>query len=107
MGWCLDYPDANNWTKEVFAIGGHEEKSTQWRNEEFSALLEEAAVEPDLAKRQDMYADAETTLCYGDAAIIPIYWYTQVLVTKPYVSREYSQTGHQAFEKWSLDLEME
>ncbi len=107
LGWCLDYPDANNWTKEVFAIGGHEEAATQWRNEEFSALCAEAALEPDLAKRQDMYAEAETILCYEDAAIIPLYWYTRVSVTKPWVNRTFSQHGHEAYEKWSLDLEIE
>jgi len=107
LGWCLDYPDANNWTKEVMAIGGHEEASTQWRNEEFSALCAEAALEPDLATRQDMYAEAETILCYEDAAIIPIYWYTSVGVTKPYVNRTFSQHGHEAYEKWSLNLEIE
>lgn len=104
LGWCLDYPDANNWTREVFAIGGHEELATQWRNEEFTAMLEEAAVEPDPVKRQDMYAQAEQILVYEDAAIAPIYWYTLVKVTKPYVNRGYSQHGHETYEKWSLDL---
>ncbi|MGC9356864.1 MAG: peptide ABC transporter substrate-binding protein [Anaerolineae bacterium] len=103
LGWCLDYPDANNWTREVFAIGGHEESATQWRNEEFTAMLEEAALEEDLATRQDMYAEAETILVYEDAAIIPIYWYTAVGVTKPYVNRTYSQHGHEAYEKWTLE----
>ncbi len=107
LGWCLDYPDANNWTKEVFAIGGHEEIPTSWHNEEFSAFLEEAAVEKDLAKRQDMYAEAEDVLCYEDAVIAPIYWYTNVWVTKPYVNRTYSQHGDESYEKWSLDLQME
>ncbi|MDY6877693.1 MAG: peptide ABC transporter substrate-binding protein [Chloroflexota bacterium] len=107
LGWCLDYPDANNWTKEVFACGGHEEIPTSWCNEEFSAFLEEAALEADLATRMDMYAEAETTLCYEDAAIAPIYWYTSVNVTKPYVNRTYSQHGSQSVDKWSLDLEME
>ncbi|HET90678.1 MAG TPA: peptide ABC transporter substrate-binding protein [Chloroflexi bacterium] len=107
LGWCLDYPDANNWTREVFAIGGHEESATQWRNEEFTAICEEAALEEDLATRQNMYAEAETILCYEDAAIAPIYWYTMVNVTKPYVNRTYSQHGHEAYEKWSLDLTMD
>ncbi len=107
LGWCLDYPDANNWTREVMAIGGHEEASTQWRNEEFTALCEEAAVEPDLTTRQNMYAEAETILCYEDAAIIPIYWYTLIRTYKPYVTCEHTQTGHDAYEKWSLDLELD
>jgi oligopeptide transport system substrate-binding protein len=103
LGWCLDYPDANNWTREVFAIGGHEEEATQWRNEEFTAMLEDAAVEEDLETRQDMYAEAETILVKEDAAIIPIYWYTRVGVTKPHVNRTYSQHGHEVLEKWSLE----
>jgi len=104
-GWCLDYPDANNWTKEVFAIGGNREIATAWRNEEFSTLLDEAALEPDPVKRQDMYAQAEQTLVYEDAVIAPIYWYTLVKVSKPHVNRGYSQHGHETYEKWSLDLE--
>ncbi len=103
LGWCLDYPDANNWTKEVFAIGGHEEIPTSWHNEYFTALCDEAAVETDLTKRQDMYAEAETILCYEDAAIAPIYWYTRVSVSRPWVNRTYSQHGHETLEKWSLE----
>ena len=76
-----------------------------WRNEYFTALCEKAALEPDLAKRQDMYAEAETILCYEDAAIAPIYWYTRVSVTKPWVNRTYSQHGQEALEKWSLEWE--
>jgi oligopeptide transport system substrate-binding protein len=89
QGWCLDYPDANNWTKEVFAPGGHHQAYTSWTNEEFEAILEEAALEPDPVKRQDMYAQAEQILVYQDAAIIPIYWYTNVGVTRPYLERTY------------------
>jgi len=107
LGWCLDYPDANNWTKEVFACGGHEEIPTSWCNEEFSALLDEAALETDPVKRQDMYAQAEQTLVYEEAVIAPIYWYTLVKVTKPHINRGFSQHGHETFEKWSLDLELE
>ncbi len=102
LGWCMDYPDANNWTREVFAIGGHEENATQWRNEEFTKLLEQAALEKDYAKRQDMYAQAEQILVWEDAAIAPIYWYTLVTCTKPYVNRTFSQHGHEMFEKWSI-----
>jgi oligopeptide transport system substrate-binding protein len=107
LGWCLDYPDANNWTKEVFACGGHEEIPTSWCNEEFSAGCAEAALETDLATRQGMYADLETVLCYEDAAIAPIYWYTRVGVTKPHVNRTFSQHGSESVDKWSLDLELD
>jgi oligopeptide transport system substrate-binding protein len=109
LGWCLDYPDANNWTFEVFSSEGHQggDKGTNWTNDYFDALLQDAALESDLATRMDMYAEAEDILCYEDAAIAPIYWYTSVGVTKPYVTRTYSQHGHEAWEKWSLDLELD
>ena len=70
-------------------------------------MLNEAALEPDPVKRQDMYAQAEQTLAYEEAVIAPIYWYTLVKVSKPHVNRGYSQHGHETYEKWSLDLEME
>jgi oligopeptide transport system substrate-binding protein len=104
LGWCMDYPDANNWTREVFACGGFEENATMWCNEEFTAMLEEAALEPDPVKRQQMYVDAEDILVYEDAAIAPIYWYTTVQMHKSYVHGPIS-TG--AWEKYSLDLELE
>lgn len=107
LGWCLDYPDANNWTREVFASYGHQggDVGTNWSNDAFDAIVEDAALEPDLAKRQDMYAEAETILCYDDAAIAPIYWYTLVRVYKPHVNYEPTQTGHDAWEKWSIEQE--
>ena len=40
-----------------------------------------------------------------DAAIAPIYWYTVVDTTKPYVTRTYaSATGQERFEKWDMDM---
>ncbi len=109
LGWCLDYPDANNWTFEVFSSEGHQggDVGTKWTNEEFDAILEEAALETDLATRQQMYMDAEQILVYEDAAIAPIYWYTLLQTRKPYVDGPVTQTGHDAWEKFTLDLEME
>lgn len=108
LGWCMDYPDANNWSAELFAVGGGYEAELQWKdNEEYTEITQAAALEPDPVKRQQMYADAEDILVYEDAALAPIYWYTAVEVTKPYVNRGYSMHGHQTFEFWSLDREME
>jgi oligopeptide transport system substrate-binding protein len=107
LGWCLDYPDANNWGRECFAIGGGYTDHTMWEDEDYTALVEEAALEPDPDKRQDMYAQSEDILCYEDAVLAPMYWYTTVGLTKPYVNRGYSTHGHQTFEFWSMDLELD
>jgi oligopeptide transport system substrate-binding protein len=105
LGWCQDYPDANNFIRENFMVGGSAnpgDGGVNYINEEFEALLKAAAVEMDPQKRIEMYAQAEQTLCYDDAAIAPIYWYTSVNVTKPHIKRTYSVGGHQAYEKWEV-----
>ncbi len=111
-GWSMDYPDANNFDKDVVAPGGNDnptnaegvpEGGLQWVNDQFVKLVDDAAVEQNPDTRIQMYAQAEDILVNQDAAIIPIYWYTTVAVTKPYVTRTYSPTGTQHIEKWSLN----
>jgi len=110
IGWCLDYPDANNFDREVFAVNGSSNPAENgepygginWKNEKYEELVVQAATETDPAKRVDLYAQAEQILVADDATIIPIYWYTNLDLTKPYVTRTYSSTGHEAFEKWDI-----
>jgi oligopeptide transport system substrate-binding protein len=73
-----------------------------WKNDKFEALVAEAAKESDSAKRVDLYSQAEQIAMVDDAIMIPIYWYTNLDLTKPYVTRTYSSTGHEAFEKWDM-----
>jgi oligopeptide transport system substrate-binding protein len=75
-----------------------------WKNEKFEELVKQAAVEQDPAKRVELYAQAEDILVNTDAAIIPIYWYTNLEVTKPYVTRTFSSGGHQRYEHWDIDM---
>jgi oligopeptide transport system substrate-binding protein len=100
-GWCMDYPDASNFDKEVFHTGSAQ-NNTNWSNKTFDSLVDKAMVETDLKKRTDMYAQAEQILSYDDAAIAPIYWYTRMTLTKPYVTRTYSLASQEHYEKWSV-----
>jgi oligopeptide transport system substrate-binding protein len=106
MGWCMDYPDANNWDKDVAAFGGsqnpREGGGFNWKNDEYETIVAAAAVESDPAKRVEMYAQAEDILVNKDAVMAPLYWYTQLDMTKPYVTRTYSSDGHERFEKWDI-----
>lgn len=110
MGWCLDYPDANNFLKEVVASGGSNNPLTNgvpsggltWKNDKFEKLVVDAARETDLKKRTELYAQAEQVLCYDDAVIIPLYWYTRVTVTQPWIKRTFSVGGHERFEHWEV-----
>jgi oligopeptide transport system substrate-binding protein len=101
MGWCADYPDENNWVLEVF----HSVKSNnsiKWNNAEFDQLTEQAAFESDPAKRKELYYKAEKILCVDEAAIIPIYYYTRVNLTKSYVTRTYAPLGGEQINKWKI-----
>jgi len=110
LGWCADYPDANNFDKEVYIPGGSDNPNTDgsiggisWDNKVWNQLVLDAAKETDPAKRTDMYAQAEDILVKTDAAIIPIYWYTRVVTTKPYITRTFAASqGGDHFEKWDI-----
>lgn len=111
MGWNLDYPDANNFDREVCAAGGSmnptdktgkPEGGFMWKNDTFEKLLVDAAKEKDNKKRTDMYAQIEKILVWDDAVMIPLYWYTRSVATKPYVARTFSSTGSEHIEKWDI-----
>jgi oligopeptide transport system substrate-binding protein len=108
LGWCLDYPDANNFTREVFAVGGSANPNGTdgggigWENAAFEELVLAAAAERDPQARIELYAQAEEILVDTDAAIAPIYWYTDVNMTKPYVTRSFPVTGHNDFVFWDI-----
>jgi len=110
LGWCMDYPDENNFVREVFALGGNAnpEKDgkpyagVNWKNDKFEDLVKKAAVEMDPAKRLDLYAQAEQILVVDDAVIIPLYWYTRNTLTQPYVKRTFSVAGHEIYYNWEI-----
>ncbi len=114
LGWCPDYADANNFIREVFMTGGSANPDNNddgvadggisWTDADFDAALLEAAKEQDPATRLQMYADLEQQLVVDEAAIIPIYWYTRVTTTKPYVTRTFGSAGQESIEKWDVDM---
>jgi oligopeptide transport system substrate-binding protein len=111
MGWCPDYPDANNYDREVFAANGSSNPYTNgkpsggifWNNPTYEDLMAKAAVETDNTKRVELYSQAEEILVYTDAVIIPIYWYASNRLTKPYVVRTYGVGGQEEFAKWDIN----
>lgn len=106
-GWCYDYPDSHNWTFDVFrsdsaqaADGGNE---PNWVNEEFDALITQAASEKDTEVRRDLYGQAEVILNWEDAVIAPIYFYVTTYMLSPNVEAPFSRTGIERFEKWDIN----
>ncbi|MGE5769812.1 MAG: ABC transporter substrate-binding protein, partial [Betaproteobacteria bacterium] len=111
LGWCVDYPDANNFIREVWVYGGSNNieggGGISWGPgdigyDEFEDIVLAAATETDPAKRIEMYADAEEIFVDTAAAIIPLYWYTNLTLTKPYVERTFPVTGHNDYTPWDI-----
>jgi oligopeptide transport system substrate-binding protein len=111
LGWCADYPDANNWLLEVFSIDGSnstrrnclDETCSQVEPSEYDELVRQAQVSQDPEERIALYAQAEEILADTEAAIANIYFYTSANVSKPWLTRTFA--SHDYFPSWSLDME--
>jgi oligopeptide transport system substrate-binding protein len=64
--------------------------------------VEKAAASPDPEEREQLYFEAEKILTVDEAIIIPIYYYTRVVCTKPYVERTYAPLGGEHIDKWTV-----
>jgi oligopeptide transport system substrate-binding protein len=77
LGWIGDFVDAINFLELWTCESGN--NSTNYCNEEYDALIEEARGTEDSDARYDLYAQAEDILFGedGDMPVLPIYFYTQ------------------------------
>ncbi|MFN3975407.1 MAG: ABC transporter substrate-binding protein, partial [Dehalococcoidia bacterium] len=100
LGWGADYLDADNWMSVFLSDSGN--NHTMWKNPQFDALVKQAAREQEPGKRLQLYKDAERLLVQEEAVIAPIYFYTTVQLTKPYLKRTYSALVEQ-FKNWRIE----
>jgi oligopeptide transport system substrate-binding protein len=98
--WCYDYPDTNNFLFDVFHSSV--DPDVNWNNAEFDGLVEQARALFDATERQALYAEAEGILVRDVAAIAPIYFYASLDLTKPGITRTYSRTLIERYEKWDI-----
>jgi oligopeptide transport system substrate-binding protein len=82
-GWCADYPDPENFADVLFHSGADMNHSN-YANPDLDKLLEAARVEPDTAKRLQMYSHAEKIIVNDAPAIFIDHSKSYVLV-KPYL----------------------
>jgi len=99
--WCFDYPDAHNFIYDVFHSSSDPDNG--YTSEEFDGLIEAAVQETDPEVRAELYAEAEQLLVFDDAVIIPIYWYSDLELTKPYVERTFAVDNTEQYENWSIN----
>jgi oligopeptide transport system substrate-binding protein len=112
LGWCADYADQNNWVHEVFNAdaganrlrrGCQDDTCTQVELSTFDELTVQGALESDPAKRIEIYEEAERLLAGEEVAYAPIYHYTIVRMTKPWLTRNYPPLGGNDFFNWTID----
>jgi oligopeptide transport system substrate-binding protein len=82
-GWCADYPDPENFLDILFYTGS-DFNASGYSNPEIDALLEQARVEQDVAKRIALYQLVEAKLL-TDAAAVPLIRSENNVLVKPRV----------------------
>jgi oligopeptide transport system substrate-binding protein len=112
LGWCADYLDENNWVHENFNVNAgsndlrracNDENCTAVTPTEFDALTEQAQQSSDPEERTELYREAERILAEEEVAYLPIYHYTIVQVTKPWLTRNYAPLGGIDIFNWTID----
>ena len=82
-GWCADYPDPENFIDTLFHSGAQQNDS-HYSNAQVDALVEQARVERDVAKRLQLYQQAEQLIVSDAPVIFTEHSLSHVLV-KPWV----------------------
>jgi oligopeptide transport system substrate-binding protein len=100
-GWCPDYNDANNYTRDVMRSDGIYNYG-RWNSPQFDQMVDEARSLSDPEARRALYAQIEQLMVVDEAAIIPLTWQSVVALTKPNVTRTFVPSGVQAFWKWDV-----
>jgi oligopeptide transport system substrate-binding protein len=90
LGWIGDFVDAINFLELWTCESGN--NSTNFCNEEYDALIEEARGTEDNDARYELYAQAEDILFgeNGEMPVLPIYFYTYVALERENIQDTYN-----------------
>ncbi len=103
MGWCADYPDANNFLYDGF----HPEQGSnfvRWKNQRYAQITEQAQQESNEQKRQQLYQLAEIILNQDETVILPLYFSSATYLVKPRIKNWYAMAfGGQQIRNWALE----
>lgn len=82
-GWTADYNDPMTFLDMWVTKGGNND--TGYANPAYDKLIAEAKATSDNKVRQEKFAAAEKMIIQDDQILIPIYYYTNNSLTKPYL----------------------
>ena len=84
MSWGADFPDPDTFMTLFTSNSGN--NHGRWKNKTYDELVLQAATTLDLNTRKSLYKKAQKLLLEDEIAIAPIFFDTQVLLTKPWVN---------------------
>ncbi len=82
-GWCADYPDPENFADVLFHTGAQENRG-HYSSPQVDALLEQARIEQDVAKRIGLYQQVEQLIVNDAPVVFAVHSLSYVLV-KPHI----------------------
>jgi oligopeptide transport system substrate-binding protein len=84
LGWCADYPDPQDFLTVVFKTGGIHAGRTGFSDKEFDDLVSQADIEQDVAKRAELYEQAQQRLV-DQVPVVFVANDKGLVLAKPYV----------------------
>ena len=103
--WYMDYPDPNNFYKQVFYSKVPSGKRQAWSNDQFDDLVTRAAAETDQSKRADLYRQAEKIM-QSDGAYVPLYYGFAYALFKPKMGGIPMTKAGQPQPDWNIFIDM-
>lgn len=104
LGWSADYPDENNWVREVFhctdSVNYSRAKCTK-----ADEMTKEGALETDLEKREELYQQAEKLMFEDEVRAAPYYHRGYTILVKPYVKRAFTSFAPPNWDTWQIEKE--
>ncbi|WP_044479294.1 peptide ABC transporter substrate-binding protein [Paenibacillus antibioticophila] len=82
-GWSADYNDPMTFLDMWVTGGGNNDSG--YANADYDALINQAKSTDDAAERNEAFKKAEENLIKDNQVLLPIYYYTSVSVSKPYL----------------------
>ncbi|GIO40580.1 peptide ABC transporter substrate-binding protein [Paenibacillus apis] len=82
-GWSADYNDPMTFLDMWVTGGGNNDSG--YANADYDALINQAKSTDDAAARNEAFKKAEENLIKDNQVLLPIYYYTSVSVSKPYL----------------------
>ncbi len=101
-GWCADYPDPQNFLDVLFHSES-ESNNFAYSNPDLDALLKEAAIEQDTARRTELYQQAEQMILV-DWVVVPLWHTREYSLVQTYVKGyELTPIGVQQLQNLSIE----